>query len=122
MNHRATVAWAGALGASGVILGSFGAHALAARLAAAGMKGVWDTAVEFQLLHAAALLGLAAWLKAGGGGRWAGRLLCLGTVLFSGSLYCMALGGPRWVGPVTPLGGALLILGWIAAALAARLG
>jgi uncharacterized membrane protein YgdD (TMEM256/DUF423 family) len=78
--------------------------------------------VEFHLLHAAALLGLAAWMKAGGGAGWACRLLLAGTILFSGSLYCLALGGPHWLGPVTPLGGACLIAGWIAAALAARSG
>jgi uncharacterized membrane protein YgdD (TMEM256/DUF423 family) len=124
VNHRIALAWAGFLGAAGVATGAFGAHALRDRLDAAGMRDVWETAVRFQLLHAAALLGFAGWLRApaGPGGRcsaWAVRLWVLGTVLFSGSLYALALGGPRWLGPVTPLGGAALIAAWAMAAAAA---
>ncbi|HTU01958.1 MAG TPA: DUF423 domain-containing protein, partial [Candidatus Sulfotelmatobacter sp.] len=50
---------------------------------------------------------------------WAVRLWIAGTALFSGSLYALALGGPRWLGPVTPVGGAALIAGWVLAAAAA---
>jgi len=118
------MAWAGGLGATGVALGAFGAHGLKNTLEAAGMTEVWKTASHYQLLHAAALLGLAAWMRAGkdpAGPRatWAVRLWATGTVLFAGSLYALALGGPRWLGPVTPLGGICLILGWGAAAWAA---
>jgi len=124
MHHRVALAWAGILGAAGVAAGAFGAHALRATLAAAGMRETWETAVRFQLVHAAALLGLAGWLRPSPGpdGRcaaWAGRLWVAGTALFSGSLYALALGGPRWLGPVTPLGGAALIAGWLFAAAAA---
>jgi len=123
MQHRTPLAWAGVLGAAGVVLGAFGAHALKGRLEAAGMRDAWETAVTFQLLHAAALLGLAAWMRAAPSppraGAWAARLLAAGTVLFSGSLYLLALGGPRWIGPLTPLGGLSLIAGWVAAACAA---
>jgi uncharacterized membrane protein YgdD (TMEM256/DUF423 family) len=120
MHHRFALAWAGLLGATGVVFGAFGAHALRATLLASGMHDVWETAVHFQLLHAAALLGFAAWLKAppGPSGRcaaWTPRLFIVGTLLFSGSLYGLALGGPRWLGPVTPLGGLALIAGWVAA-------
>jgi len=78
------------------------------------MLEVWETAVRYQLLHAVALAGAAGWLRAGSGasGTWAVRLWIAGVVLFSGSLYGLALGGPRWLGPVTPLGGASLIAGW----------
>jgi uncharacterized membrane protein YgdD (TMEM256/DUF423 family) len=123
MQHRTPLAWAGVLGAAGVALGAFGAHALKDTLQAAGTRDAWETAVRFQLLHAAALLGLAAWLRAAPAPAraiaWAARLWAAGTLLFSGSLYLLALGGPRWLGPVTPLGGLSLIAGWIALAFAA---
>jgi uncharacterized membrane protein YgdD (TMEM256/DUF423 family) len=127
MNHRVALALAGALGASGVLLGAFGAHALRASLSAAGTRDVWETAVRYQLLHAVALVGFAAWLRpqAGAGGAaasWTVRLWAAGSVLFSGSLYGLALDGPRWLGPVTPLGGLALIAGWVCAALAALAG
>jgi uncharacterized membrane protein YgdD (TMEM256/DUF423 family) len=124
VNHRIALAWAGILGSSGVVLGALGAHALKGALAAAGTRDVWETAVTFQLVHAAALLGFAGWLRAAGAppGRcaaWAVRLMILGTVLFSGSLYGLAFGGGRWLGPATPLGGLCLIAAWALAALAA---
>lgn len=127
MNNRAAVAWAGALGASGVALGAFGAHLLRASLDAAGTREVWETAVRYQLLHAVALLGFAGWTRGperpgGVAGAWTTRLWAAGTVLFSGSLYGLALGGPRWLGPVTPLGGLALIAGWVSAAFAALAG
>jgi uncharacterized membrane protein YgdD (TMEM256/DUF423 family) len=126
MNHRVAMAWAGALGACGVICGSLGAHPIRAALEAAGMRAAWETAVEFQLLHCAALVGLAGWLRApapaGRCASWAARLWVAGILLFSGSLYALALGGPRWLGPVTPLGGLCLIAGWILAALSCAAG
>jgi uncharacterized membrane protein YgdD (TMEM256/DUF423 family) len=127
MNNRAAVAWAGVLGASGVALGAFGAHLLKASLEAAGTREVWETAVRFQLLHAVALLGFAGWTQspdrpAGASTAWTVRLWVAGTLLFSGSLYGLALGGPHWLGPVTPLGGLSLIAGWVAATVAALAG
>ena len=121
------MAWAGVLGGLGVVTGAFGAHLLRPRLAAAGLVDVGETAVRFQLVHAAALVGFAAWLRAaprpdGAAAAWTVRLWAAGTVLFSGSLYLLALGGPRWLGPVTPLGGAALIAGWALAAAAALAG
>ena len=113
---------AAALGASGVSLGAFGAHAL---------KGVfskkpegannWKTAVSYQLLHAVALLSLSC-LEEGrptkyqrsDGGWSGGKVMALGTVLFSGSIYLLTLdiGPKRILGPMTPVGGLLLISGW----------
>lgn len=121
MNHRAALAWAGAIGASAVALGAFGAHVLRPRLAAAGMVDVWETAARYQLVHAVALLGFAGWLRGAGGpagprAAWVVRLWVAGTALFSGSLYGLALGGPRLLGFLTPLGGVALISGWILAA------
>ncbi|HZZ20562.1 MAG TPA: DUF423 domain-containing protein [Opitutaceae bacterium] len=123
MHHRVALAWAGVLGATGVILGAFGAHALKGSLDASGMRDVWDTASRYQLVHAAALAGLAAWLKTPSPGSaaaaWTVRLWAAGVILFSGSLYFLALGAPRWTGAVTPLGGVALIAGWVLAVIAA---
>ena len=94
-------------------LGAFGAHALRARLAAEALDA-WQTAVQYQFVHALALLaiGLACAQFEAGGLRWAGGLMLAGILLFSGSLYLLTLSDWRWPGPVTPVGGALLILAW----------
>lgn len=101
------------LGLLGVALGAFGAHGLKASLEAHGSLETWRTAVLYHLLHAIALLGLAGWRDSHGGpsAKAAGCWLA-GIVLFSGSLYWLALGGPKFLGPVTPLGGVLLLCGW----------
>lgn len=105
----------------GVALGAFGAHALKARLPA-DLLAVWNTGVQYHLWHAlgmilvglaAAVLPDSAWLRA------AGLLLLAGIVLFSGSLYALALGAPKWLGAVAPLGGTAFVLGWLAFAVAA---
>lgn len=101
-------------GGTGVALGAFGAHALKNRLAPA-MLEVWQTAVLYQLVHALAALvaGLLLWQGAGNPARWAGGLFLLGILLFSGSLYLLALDAPRWLGPVTPVGGLAFLAGWL---------
>ncbi|MES2692567.1 MAG: DUF423 domain-containing protein [Verrucomicrobiota bacterium] len=120
------LAAAGILGLTGVALGAFGAHALKATLLERGMTVAWETGSRYHLLHAVALLGLAGWLRAtpagsgnAGGLLWAARLWCLGTVMFSGSLYWLAVGGPRWLGPITPFGGVALMGGWLLVLVAA---
>ena len=103
---------AGLLGFSGVALGAFGAHGLKAVLEPAGQLENWKTGVFYQLVHAIALLGLAQWPEPVArqiGACWIG-----GVALFSGSLYWLALGGPlKLLWPVTPLGGLLLLIGWL---------
>jgi uncharacterized membrane protein YgdD (TMEM256/DUF423 family) len=102
------------------VLGAFGAHALKERLSAEALS-VWQTAVQYHFWHALALLAASAaagqldalWARA------AGWLFVAGVVVFSGSLYALALGAPRALGMITPLGGVALILGWIALAIAA---
>jgi uncharacterized membrane protein YgdD (TMEM256/DUF423 family) len=121
MTPRFPLLAAALFGATGVGFGAFGAHALHPFLLNQGTLDTWETAVHYQLLHAVALLGAAAWLR---GGRdpalaWAVRLWSLAIVLFSGSLYELAVGGPRWLGPVTPLGGIGLLAGWVCVAVAA---
>jgi uncharacterized membrane protein YgdD (TMEM256/DUF423 family) len=114
---RKRVAVAGLLGLTGVALGAFGAHALRDRLAEAGMAGVWETAVLYQLVHAVALVAVTA--AAGTGvvthwrALWSARLWVAGVVLFSGSLYLLALDFGKFWGPITPIGGVALLLGWL---------
>lgn len=98
------------LAATGVALGAFGAHGLRAVLSPQQL-GWWNTAVQYQLWHALGLLALAALpvkRKAD-----PAALLALGTSIFSGSLYLIALTDLRWLGMVTPLGGTLMIAGWL---------
>jgi uncharacterized membrane protein YgdD (TMEM256/DUF423 family) len=111
--------WLTASGISGflaVALGAFGAHGLQARLADAadGAKRLswWQTAAHYHLMHALALAVVAFVIAHAPQARYAGLGFVVGTVLFSGSLYVMALGGPRWLGAVTPLGGAAFLIGW----------
>ena len=100
------------LGASGVALGAIGAHAFRESLAQRGMQSSWQTATIYQLFHATALLGLAS--QSDAVHPMAGKLLALGSAMFSGSIYMLSLGvGPKAVlGPTTPLGGLLMIGGW----------
>ncbi len=111
----------GALAAAlGVVLGAFGAHALKARLSPE-MLAVWQTAVQYHLWHALGIVAigaLAQHLPGSGPLRLGGWLLLAGIVLFSGSLYVLALSGVRWLGAVAPFGGACFIAGWLALAYA----
>lgn len=107
-------------GATAVLLGAFGAHGLKSRVPAESILN-WNTAVEYHLLHSVVLLALALYAAQGGAeAPWAMRLFAGGIVLFSGSIYALVLGGPRWMGPITPVGGLLLISGWIALLALAR--
>lgn len=110
----------GALSAGiAVAAGAFGAHALRSRLDPASLA-VFETAARYQMYHALAIFA-AAWAIGrwpAGAARWAGRCFIAGTILFSGSLYLLALTGIRWLGAVTPLGGAAFLAGWAALALA----
>ena len=97
------------LAVTGVALGAFGAHALRAVLDAQRL-GWWQTAVSYQMWHAIALVALAATPIRGK--TLSIALLAIGTLLFSGSLYLLALSGWRWLALATPVGGILLIGGW----------
>ena len=92
-----------------VALGAFGAHSLRSTLEAHGMLDVWNKAVFYQFMHAIALLALAIY---GTINRGACLLLLIGILLFSGSLYLLALTNLRWLGPVTPVGGLCFLAGW----------
>jgi uncharacterized membrane protein YgdD (TMEM256/DUF423 family) len=104
-----------------VAAGAFGAHALRARLSPE-LLAVFETGARYQMYHAFGLIAVA-WAVIRWPGplpSWAGWLFAAGTVLFSGSLYALALSGMRWLGAVTPFGGAAFLAGWLCLALAAR--
>jgi uncharacterized membrane protein YgdD (TMEM256/DUF423 family) len=104
-----------------VVAGAFGAHALRDRLAP-DLLQVFETGARYQMYHALAML--AAAFMAGVGrpalAAWAARLFLLGTVLFSGSLYAMALTGAPRLGMITPFGGVAFLAGWLCLAASAR--
>jgi uncharacterized membrane protein YgdD (TMEM256/DUF423 family) len=93
----------------GVALGAFGAHGLQSTLEGRGMVDVWNKAVFYHFIHAIALLVLALY---GTINRGACLLLLIGILLFSGSLYLLALTSLRWLGPITPVGGLCFLAGW----------
>jgi uncharacterized membrane protein YgdD (TMEM256/DUF423 family) len=92
-----------------VALGAFGAHALRSTLEGNGLLDAWNKAVLYHFVHAIALLALALF---GAVNRGAWLLLFAGIILFSGSLYVMALTNVRWLGAITPLGGLCFLAGW----------
>jgi uncharacterized membrane protein YgdD (TMEM256/DUF423 family) len=103
-----------------VAAGAFGAHSLKGWLPE-DLSAAFETGARYQMYHALALLAVAA-----AHSRWpgaavtaAGWLFVAGTIVFSGSLYALALTGHRWLGALTPLGGAAFLLGWLT--LAARM-
>jgi uncharacterized membrane protein YgdD (TMEM256/DUF423 family) len=104
----------------GVAAGAFGAHALRGRVPP-DLLAVFETAARYQMYHALALLA-ASRMASRRCGRLAGWMFAVGIVLFSGSLYVLALSGVRWLGAITPLGGAAFLAGWVALALAGRRG
>jgi uncharacterized membrane protein YgdD (TMEM256/DUF423 family) len=104
----------------GVALGAFGAHGLRDRLSAE-MMAAYQTGVQYHLVHSVALLGVAV-LASRSASRFvpaAGWLFTLGIVLFSGSLYIMAMTGLTRLGIVTPFGGLAFLAGWAALVIAA---
>jgi uncharacterized membrane protein YgdD (TMEM256/DUF423 family) len=98
-----------------VILGAFGAHALRAKLAPE-LIAAYNTAVQYHFWHALGLLivGILALLMPGAVAvKWAGWLMLAGIILFSGSLYLLAVTGSRALGAITPLGGVAFIAAWV---------
>jgi uncharacterized membrane protein YgdD (TMEM256/DUF423 family) len=105
----------------GVALGAFGAHGLRGRLTP-DLLATFETGVRYQMYHALALLAVAwavtRWANTGLP-VWAGWLFVAGTILFSGSLYLLAVTGTRLFGAITPFGGVAFIAGWVCLVLAA---
>jgi uncharacterized membrane protein YgdD (TMEM256/DUF423 family) len=105
---------AAVFGFLGVAFGAFGAHALKNRLSP-DMLAIFETAVRYQMYHVFALLGVAAAIGHAGAARLltlAGWAFVAGIVVFSGSLYALALTGTGILGAITPIGGLAFLIGW----------
>lgn len=112
-------------GALAVVLGAFGAHALKASLAAANRLDTFETAVKYQFYHALALVLVGLLLRGAEGSdaakwlSWSGYSFIGGILIFSGSLYAICFTGITKFGATAPIGGLLMILGWVFVLLAA---
>lgn len=117
---RVLLLLAALFGFTGVGLGAFAAHGLKGQLSAEYLA-VFQTGVHYQMLHALALLALAAlWQRLGGRLLTAaGVCFCVGILLFSGSLYALTLSGISALGMITPVGGLMFLAGWFCLGLAA---
>ncbi|CAM5422432.1 DUF423 domain-containing protein [Eoetvoesiella caeni] len=120
MTDRQLVVLASLILLTGVAAGAFGAHGLK-RILTPDLLNIWQTAVLYQLVHGLGLLALAA-LSARFGSpllSLAAAVMFAGVVIFSGSLYILAISGTKWLGAITPIGGAAFIVAWAMVALAA---
>jgi uncharacterized membrane protein YgdD (TMEM256/DUF423 family) len=123
MSSSLVLSIASALGFIGVAFGAFGAHALKDRLDAYSI-GVYQTGVQYLFWHLAPLLAIGVLKRlpelgsVDGRLSWAAGCFLAGTVIFSGSLWALALSGVRAWGAVTPVGGALFLAGWLTLLLA----
>jgi len=102
-------------------MGAFGAHLLSARLKMLGTLANFETAAQYQMYHALALVAVGLLSLAGRSEKAlsvAGWGFLVGTILFSGSLYILSLTGIKRLGAITPIGGVALLIGWLALALA----
>ncbi len=116
-----TLMFAGALmGGLGVAIGAFGAHGLRGRLSP-DMLAIFETAVRYHMYHSLAILATAALMPRIDGRATviAGWSFVAGIVIFSGSLYALALTGVTTLGAITPVGGMAFLIGWAALAVAA---
>ena len=106
-------------GCLAVGLGAFGAHALKGALSDP-LLDIYHTATDYQMYHSVALVLTAILLPQFSSSKallWSARFFLSGTILFSGSLYLLALTGEKWLGAITPIGGTAFMLGWFALAL-----
>lgn len=112
--HSKWLAIAGVVGALGVILGAFGAHGLKERLSE-DLLITYEVGVRYHMYHALALFATAMFASAHNANAWLTRACwawLFGVVVFSGSLYALALTNILWLGAITPIGGVAFILGW----------
>lgn len=106
-----------------VALGAFGAHGLKSMIDKIGENGLanWETAVRYQFFHALALIFVGLLTPYLSSGIRTAVIWCfvIGILIFSGTLYALVLSGMRWLGAITPIGGTLMIIGWLLLAVAA---
>lgn len=108
-SHPSQVRIAAIFGALAVGLGAFGAHGLKTLLTANATTETWQTASHYHLVHSVVLLALGL----AGVSRLGWNAIAAGTTIFSGTLYTLSVTGIKWLGAITPLGGLLLIAGWL---------
>lgn len=109
------LAIASVFGVLGVGIGAFGAHGLSKILVSNGRLDTFETAVKYHFYHTLALLLVSILIKVSGEARylsWAGWSFIGGILIFSGSLYILAITNIKWLGAITPIGGFLFIVGW----------
>lgn len=109
MNGTTATRVAAVFGLVAVGLGAFGAHGLKDVLTRHATADIWETAVFYHFVHAVVMLVLASRISRAAGPWWC---FVLGTILFSGTLYILAVTNMRWLGAITPLGGLSLMIGW----------
>ncbi|MEJ6476576.1 DUF423 domain-containing protein [Pseudoalteromonas piscicida] len=95
-----------------VALGAFAAHGLKGRLSEYAI-GIFNTAAQYQMTHGLAIIATAFLIKWGLKAQLAGGFFIAGVLLFSGSLYLLALTGMKWLGPITPIGGTCFLIAWV---------
>lgn len=117
MNPATALRFAALFGFFGVALGAFGAHGLQDLLVKNGRVPNWETAVLYHLVHAAVLVTISLGEKVPRVAWW---LFASGIVVFSGTLYVLAITNMKWLGAITPLGGLALLGGWLALAFSRR--
>ena len=119
--------WGAILGSFAVAIGAFGAHALQDWLISIRQVETFQTASKYHFYHTFSiiLIGILLHLNTGNFAKrrkalvWAAKLHLLGTLIFSGTLYLLCLTNIRWLGAITPIGGTLLIIGWVLFAISA---
>ena len=95
-----------------VALGAFGAHGIKSMVNAQQLEW-WHTATLYLFIHALGLLLVGLLIRLNIATQTTAWLLQVGIIIFAGSLFAMTLGAPRWFGAITPIGGALMIAGWV---------
>ena len=119
--------WGAILGGFAVAIGAFGAHALKDWLISIGQVETFQTASKYHFYHTLSIILIGILLKLNIGNftkrrkalTWAANLHLFGTLIFSGTLYLLCLTNIKWLGAITPIGGILLIIGWVLFAISA---